>query len=453
MDSTPKPLNKTLTLGLGRPFGFDKRKTELIPLADEDLKKVYNAIRKASTTYAKLCNRITAHIYAQRILGIQKDDPDAERFTANYAPLMQEMKLEDCLSGSVKSQSYGEAKSHFSGEHGRKLLFEGSRQLSIHKTDGTHPIPIRAAEAVLFEQEERFYLAGQLFSQEWAKANGLHTWLAFPLHIKPRDKTMRTQLLRVIEKEWDLCNARILRNSRNKNPQWLGQIVVKYQPDPYKMLSPDTTMGIDLGVMSPAAIHIRTNGEPLKWAMLVGDGRAMLRARSLIRREIIRLLRALRTRERYLDGAARDKAREQLRELRKQEQRVMKTVTRRLAASIGDLARRHGAGIWQMEDLSPDIKEDKPWLARNWAPGALKDALRWQADQFGAEVKFVNPRKTSQRCSQCGHIDPLNRPKKKEKAEVFLCVKCGYKDHADKNAARNLSIMAIDELITQALLD
>jgi transposase len=125
----------------------------------------------------------------------------------------------------------------------------------------------------------------------------------------------------------------------------------------------------------------------------------------------------------------------------------MKTASQRIAAHIGEQAKRHGAGIWQMEELSKGLKDDNSWLARNWAPGLLLDAIRWQAVQIGAELRFVNPAYTSQICSRCNHLDKKNRPKGKKGASFFECQDCGFKDDADKNAARNLSDLDIEKKI------
>jgi putative transposase len=130
----------------------------------------------------------------------------------------------------------------------------------------------------------------------------------------------------------------------------------------------------------------------------------------------------------------------------------MKTASQKLASLIADQAKRNGAGTWQMEDLSLiGMKEGQPWLARNWAPGMLIDAIKWQAKQIDAQLKIVDPRHTSQRCSKCGHIDRENRPKEKKGQSYFKCIECGYEDHADKNAARNLSIIGIDNIIQESI--
>jgi transposase len=51
----------------------------------------------------------------------------------------------------------------------------------------------------------------------------------------------------------------------------------------------------------------------------------------------------------------------------------------------------------------------------------------------GVVVEFTDPAYTSQTCSACGHCEKSNR---KSQAE-FECKACGYKAHADFNAARN----------------
>ncbi len=79
------------------------------------------------------------------------------------------------------------------------------------------------------------------------------------------------------------------------------------------------------------------------------------------------------------------------------------------------------------------------------AKSALNDAIidsgwarliamvTYKAEDAGRRVIAVNPRHTSQRCSSCGHVASKNRDKQK-----FSCVSCGFSDHADVNAARNI---------------
>ena len=52
----------------------------------------------------------------------------------------------------------------------------------------------------------------------------------------------------------------------------------------------------------------------------------------------------------------------------------------------------------------------------------------------GIRVHIVPSNYTSQQCSKCGYIDPLNR----KNQSVFECRNCGFKENADLNAAINI---------------
>jgi IS605 OrfB family transposase len=69
----------------------------------------------------------------------------------------------------------------------------------------------------------------------------------------------------------------------------------------------------------------------------------------------------------------------------------------------------------------------------NWSYYQLEQLLKYKAEALGKSVEYVDPRYTSQRCNYCGHIARNNR-----KEEKFVCQKCGHKDGADINAAKNI---------------
>lgn len=448
---TTKRLTKTLTFGLGKPFGWDVRVKAFVQPTEDQRKAVYVGLRALSRITGQAINILNAREYIRHIMEIP--DGVVQEFKPNNRIVRRELEalgvqVED-ISGASLSQTYAlGVKPDFAGDHGKRLLMTGDRQLPTHRIDGTHPIYGRGKETILIASDGRYFLVVQLFSSEWAARNDLPSgWVAFSMKIKPRDKTMAGQLDRVIEGQWSLKNSRIFRNPRKRGNAWLGQIVVSYEPEPFKELNTETVMGIDLGVMVPACLHIRENGKPMKWAMLVGRGREMLTTRSIIRSEIVRIVRSLKSKDSPLDDESKKAAQAKLKKLRKREKQVMKSASQKVAARIADTAKRHGAGSWQMEKLSEGIKDDDPWLRRNWAPGMVVDAVRWQAQQLGVKLTFVDPAYTSQRCSKCGHISRANRPKGKKGAAYFECVECGYMDHADKNAARNISTPGIADII------
>ncbi len=64
----------------------------------------------------------------------------------------------------------------------------------------------------------------------------------------------------------------------------------------------------------------------------------------------------------------------------------------------------------------------------------IRTKLTYKAEKLGKNVETINPRFTSQKCSNCGHIHKLNR---KSQAN-FVCSKCGFTINADFNAAINI---------------
>ena len=80
------------------------------------------------------------------------------------------------------------------------------------------------------------------------------------------------------------------------------------------------------------------------------------------------------------------------------------------------------------KQVKPKAGLNRSLLASGW--GALERKLAYKA---GALLK-VDPAYTSQTCSRCGHGHRHNRPA----PAVFACGACGFRAHADPNAAVNI---------------
>ncbi len=70
-----------------------------------------------------------------------------------------------------------------------------------------------------------------------------------------------------------------------------------------------------------------------------------------------------------------------------------------------------------------------------WAFRRFYEYVEYKADEYGLEVVQVDPRNTSKRCSTCGFTHADNRHQ-----ESFECQKCGYTNHADYNASKNIGL-------------
>jgi len=69
-----------------------------------------------------------------------------------------------------------------------------------------------------------------------------------------------------------------------------------------------------------------------------------------------------------------------------------------------------------------------------WAFAQLGGFIAYKAKKYGIPLTEIDPRNTSRKCSECGHISKKNR---KTQAN-FLCVKCHINLNADYNAALNI---------------
>ncbi len=70
-----------------------------------------------------------------------------------------------------------------------------------------------------------------------------------------------------------------------------------------------------------------------------------------------------------------------------------------------------------------------------WAFRRLYENVEYKAEERGISVDQVNPAYTSQRCSTCGFTHDGNRH-----GESFACQQCGYENHADYNASKNIGL-------------
>jgi IS605 OrfB family transposase len=119
---------------------------------------------------------------------------------------------------------------------------------------------------------------------------------------------------------------------------------------------------------------------------------------------------------------------------RKEEGRFKQTL-HRISNELVAEARDHDCSVIVFEDLT-DIRErtGASW-GHKWAFNRLYEYVEYKAAEYGIGVEEVDPENTSRRCSTCGFTHPDNR-----EGEAFDCQKCGYENHADYNAAKNIGL-------------
>jgi len=101
------------------------------------------------------------------------------------------------------------------------------------------------------------------------------------------------------------------------------------------------------------------------------------------------------------------------------------------------LANQESVTIFVLEDLTGIRNQNRgkkmnKWMA-SWPFYEFDSFLIYKCEALGKLVVFVDPRNTSRKCSRCKHVCKKNRHK-----SHFHCVKCGFRAHADFNAAINI---------------
>jgi IS605 OrfB family transposase len=128
-------------------------------------------------------------------------------------------------------------------------------------------------------------------------------------------------------------------------------------------------------------------------------------------------------------------AHENMQSVGRKEEGRFKMTLHRIANELVTEAHENDCSVIAFEDLT-DIRErtGASW-GHKWAFNRLYEYVEYKATEYAITVEQVDPENTSRRCSKCGFTHPDNR-----EGETFDCQKCGYENHADYNAAKNIGL-------------
>ena len=107
-----------------------------------------------------------------------------------------------------------------------------------------------------------------------------------------------------------------------------------------------------------------------------------------------------------------------------------------MTASARGTVEKPGANVSQKAHMNRGITE------QTW--GLIRQQLAYKAEWAGRELVEVDPRHTSQTCSECGVVDARSR-----KGKTYKCAQCGMVRDADVNAA----IVILDRAMAGARSD
>ena len=195
---------------------------------------------------------------------------------------------------------------------------------------------------------------------------------------------------------------------------WFATLVFEYQPAP--LPANDLAVGIDVGVTTFATF---SDGTEIQNPRIYQNAQAELR-------------RAQRRVARRKKGSHRRRKAVVL--LQKVHQRITNKRADFLHKNSTAVVQKYGTIVVEALNVAGMSKGNlaKQILDCSWSEWFRQ--LSYKAADAGRNFSAVDPKYTSQTCSECGFKHPDNR---KTQAD-FECLSCGFRDNADHNGAVNI---------------
>ncbi|KNF08516.1 transposase [Gottschalkia purinilytica] len=297
-----------------------------------------------------------------------------------------------------------------------KDLMSGNRSVRNYKRN--HPLLVRGRDL-------RFRYDGSNIKIKWIQG------IEFKAILGKISKTieLRHILNKVIDGEYKVCDSSL---EFNKNNHLILNLAIDFPYTNKIEFIEGRVVGVDLGIAVPAYVALNDIAYVKK---SIGDIDDFLRVKTQMkkRRNLQINLTSVK------GGKGRSKKLKALDRLSEKESNFVRTYNHFLSKSIVKFAIDNKAGQINLELLSENALSDK--IIKNWSYYQLQQFIKYKAERYGIKVKYVDPYRTSQTCSVCGHYEEGQRSKQ----DIFTCKneKCKMFEkevNADYNAARNIAI-------------
>ncbi|WP_327106385.1 RNA-guided endonuclease InsQ/TnpB family protein [Nonomuraea glycinis] len=211
-------------------------------------------------------------------------------------------------------------------------------------------------------------------------------------------------------------------------------------PDP-PLREPAGFLGVDLGIANIATTCPAT--PPAAAATATPAAGAGLGAARYSGAKLNAVRHRHRELRRRLQAKATKSAQRLLKKRRRKEARFAADTNHVIAKRIVTEAQRtgHGIALEDLQSIRDRVRLRKPQRVtlHSWSFHQLGGFITYKARRAGVAVIHVDPAYTSRQCSACGHTDRHNRPSQ----ATFSCTSCGFAEHADVNAARNIATRGV----------
>lgn len=314
-------------------------------------------------------------------------------------------------------------------------MFKGEAAAPSYKKDQPLSVNQKSVKADYINGEN--IVEFSLFSKKYAEEKG---YSKVRFNVLVCDDYQEAIFTRVLSGEYKLGNCQI--SYMKKKKSWFLFLTYKFEKEKSNLsLDANKILGLDLG--EKFAVCGSIYGEPHYKALYIDGGEVTEFAKRVESRK-----RSMQKASVYCGNGRKGHGTStriaNIYKIRNKIANFRATKNHIYSKAVVDYAIANNCGTIQMEDLT-GIKDnlDHPMILKHWTYYDLQSKIESKATAAGIEVKKINPRYTSCRCSKCGYIDVANR---KEQAK-FKCLKCGEEANADWNASQNISIKDIDAII------
>jgi IS605 OrfB family transposase len=403
------------------------RKIKLFPIGDkEEINRVYKYIRDGQYAQWKASNMYMSNLYIEALKNVSSDD----------------RKELHRLYGRIKENENGSAYSDISFAKGlattaeitkrvpsdfkkavKNGLLKGNCNIPTYKRN--NPLWIKANAINFVHDFENFEelkrnINNKNLSIVMKFVNNIYFNIVFGSVNKSSE--LRNIFIKIFDGTYIICGSTITIDNKNS-------IILNTSlkiPINETELDENIVVGVDLGIAIPAMCGLNNNKQEKKE---IGNFNDFTRVRTKIKNQRKNIQKSLKFSN---GGHGKNKKLKSLDRFEKYEKNFVKTYNHMISKNIIDFAVKNNAKYINLEKLNGF---DNSFILNNWSYFQLQQDIIYKAKFNNIIVRFINPYRTSQICSECGHWEEGQR----DSQSHFKCKLCGYETNADFNASRNIA--------------
>lgn len=400
------------------------------------------------------CNKaITNYFYKDNVDVIQKDigikEEDKEIYGESFKNYITKNIMYKIMEG-VDKGNVGQTLQFVEKRYktDKKEIFKGNKSLANFKRD--IPIFIHNKQFRIIETKKGLGVEISFFNLNKLKELGIKKGDRIKFLFPKIDNSSKSILINLMSKTYKQGAMQINYNSKKK--KWIAIISYSFKVQKHKELKDNLTMGVDLGITKVATMSIYDSIKEqflkMNYKDICIDGKELIHYRQKIEARRKELSIASKWCSENKKGHGYKTRMREVNRIGDKYNRFKDTYNHKISRYIVNLAEKYECKTIQMEDLSGFSEVQSESLLKNWSYYDLQNKITYKANEKGIEVRLINPKYTSKRCSKCGNIHIENRDCKKDQVN-FTCQICGHKENADINASKNISVPYIDEIIKE----